>query len=235
MMKAGTSRVAKDTRRVARILPDNRSFVLLGYDPDSVNVTLERLAADVAMVIEEHFTGRVDIVGISYGGVVASHLAVSYPQRIAKLVLVASAHRFSGEGRKRLERQIELANAARFNDLLSEFTSMFRSRWLNMLVNCQVRLAGGRLVRRLAKPGVIVRHLEAMLSSPLAVSELRSISTEILIVVGNRDQFFGEATEEAATGIPTARLSMFEGETHMLPIERARDVKRCVSDFMARG
>ncbi len=48
------------------------------------------------------------------------------------------------------------------------------------------------------------------------------------------DQFFGpKVFEETAAMIPGARVELFEGETHMLPIERSSDVADLIARFLA--
>jgi pimeloyl-ACP methyl ester carboxylesterase len=230
MMIPDDRRILKDARRLRRVLPDNRSFILLGYDPDAAKVTLDGLAADVSNIIDQHLDGTADVVGVSYGGVVASRLATRSPQNVDKLVLMASAPWFSLEGERRLRRQIDLITAGELIMLLREFTSMFRSPWLNVLVDLRVRLSGNRMVQRFGKPEVIRHYLRAMLDSerPLDFSAFR-MST--MIVGGSRDQFFADAMAEARVRAPEIKTAIFEGETHMVPVERARVVKQIVSDF----
>lgn len=55
--------------------------------------TVERHAADVAALIERLGVGPADVVGHSYGGAVAAHLARSRPDLVRRLVLVEPAVR----------------------------------------------------------------------------------------------------------------------------------------------
>lgn len=230
MMKSDDARISKDARRLTRVLPDDRSFILLGYDPDADRVTVDGLAADVSAIIDQHFGGSADVVGISYGGVIASRLATRSPQSVEKLVLMASAPHFSLDGERRLQRQIDLLDAGDHIALLREFTSMFRSPWLNALVALRVRLCGSQMVKRLGKPEVIRRYLAAMLENkPPLASEASHMPT--LIIGGSRDQFFSEAMVKTRGGASGLTTSIFQGETHMVPVERASAVKRIVSDF----
>ncbi|WP_275791482.1 alpha/beta fold hydrolase [Pararhizobium gei] len=127
MMTPDGTRLSKDIRRLKRLLPNDRSIILVGYDPNPVTVTVEELADDVAEIIDRHLGGRADVVGISYGGVVASHLAARSPEKVDRLIRMASAHRFSAEGKRLVTRQIELVEAGDMKGLLKEFTSMFRN------------------------------------------------------------------------------------------------------------
>lgn len=54
-----------------------------------------------------------------------------------------------------------------------------------------------------------------------------------MIIGGSADQYFDVAAfEETARRIPVARLELFDGETHMLPVERRRDVARVLAEFL---
>jgi pimeloyl-ACP methyl ester carboxylesterase len=92
------ARVSRDAARIARILPPGRSFVVLGYVPSaSESYRLETIGADIAAIIGE-FGAPVQLVGISYGGVVALQVAANHPHLLSELVLVVSAYDFSPEG-----------------------------------------------------------------------------------------------------------------------------------------
>ncbi|RYD83360.1 MAG: alpha/beta hydrolase [Verrucomicrobiaceae bacterium] len=232
MMMPDTARISKDARRLTSVLPQGRSFILLGYDPDAAKVTVDGLAADVSNIIDQHLGGTADVVGLSYGGVVASRVAMRSPQHIDKLALMASAPWFSEEGKQRLLRQIELIDAGDLIKLLREFTSMCRSPWLNVVVDLRVRLSGSRMAQRLGRVEVIRRYLAAMLDSEPSL-DFSAFRTPTVIVGGSRDQFFADAMVEVRVRGPGIKTAIFEGETHMVPIERARAVKQIVSDFLA--
>jgi pimeloyl-ACP methyl ester carboxylesterase len=85
-------------------------------------------------------------------------------------------------------------------------------------------------------PAAIVRGLNAVAGEDFGgdPSWLAHVAAPTLIVGATRDPFFDVAAlEETARHIPSARLQLFEHETHMLPVERARDVARVVTRFLA--
>lgn len=231
MMAPDAKRLSKDLRRLKRLLPDDRSFVLLGYDPNPASVTINGLADDAARIIDRYLGGRADVVGISYGGVVASRVAARSPEKVGRLVLVASAHRFSTEGKLLIRRQIELIGMANMKALLRELAAMFRRPWLNWLAGLRIRLGGGRTLQRFGKPEVMVLYLDAMLQDGLPGTDAIPHYTPTLIVGGSRDQFFAEAMVEAASR-NCVRVTILEGDTHMAPIESAAAVKRSIADFL---
>ena len=79
--------------------------------------------------------------------------------------------------------------------------------------------------------GNVIRHyLRAMLESEPPVDGA-AYRTPTIIIGGSRDQFFAESMAEARVRAPEIKTAIFEGETHMVPVERARAVKQIVADF----
>jgi pimeloyl-ACP methyl ester carboxylesterase len=64
---------------------------------------LEDYAADIEAVRDHLGLNRIDLLGHSHGGFVAMLYAVSYPDRVSRLVLACSAPRFSDELRQEAE------------------------------------------------------------------------------------------------------------------------------------
>lgn len=61
--------------------------------------TTRDMADDYARLIEGQFGGHVDVVaGMSYGGLIAQHLAVNYPALFRRMIIFMSAHRGGEEG-----------------------------------------------------------------------------------------------------------------------------------------
>jgi pimeloyl-ACP methyl ester carboxylesterase len=97
--RPSAERSVRDAKRIAKLLAKDTSFVLVGYDlSSSVDHALDRIIADLAQIIEQEF-GPSKLVGISYGGIVGLRLAAAHAHLVTDLVLLASAHNFSAEGR----------------------------------------------------------------------------------------------------------------------------------------
>src|SRR5690348_10376220 len=74
------------------ILPDNRD---VGKSRGKRKPrTLSDFTADLVELLDELQVERAHVVGISLGGVIAQTLAVEHPDRINRLVLMSTAHRF---------------------------------------------------------------------------------------------------------------------------------------------
>lgn len=225
-------RFARHARRVARVLPPDRSFLLVGYDPSPPDYSLATIGDDLGAILDE-LGGRSTVVGISYGGIAALCAASAHPSRIDRLVLIASAHDFSAEGKQRVRHQIECAERGDLVALAEGFVAVFRRPWFNWLVRARVRASRPRIAESLNDPSLIVRGLRAVLDHPLDVARLARVIAPCLLVAGTRDQFFGGMQARTAQHVPHARVELVADETHMLPVERARRVAAAVGGFLA--
>jgi len=96
----------------------------------------------------------------------------------------------------------------------------------------------GRLASELKDLTTILRAYKGLFAEDFARNAdfARCIRVPTLVIGGTADQFFGPAVfEETAALIPQATVKLFEGETHMLPIERAGDVAEAILTLLGRA
>ena len=226
------TRALRDAQRLSRMLPAGVRFILLGYPPHPVpQNSLKALVDDLASAIRGRWAGAVDVAGISYGGILGCWLAARHPDLVKRLVLVASARGFSLEGEQRVRRQIAFAQRGDYSGFTSDFAAIFRRRWLNALIWLRIHLGRKRLAQGMNDANIIVSYLSTILEAGIPPTE--QIRAPTLLVGGSHDQFFGDGMMEATVkSIPDARLHLLPGETHMAPIERAKDVAAAIEHFL---
>jgi pimeloyl-ACP methyl ester carboxylesterase len=229
------ARAQRDAKRIARLLPPDRTIYVLGYDSaPPAGYSIDMIVADVSQILRNDI-GTASIMGISFGGFAAARLAADHPDLVKDLVLLVSAHRFSPEGRSSIDRQIECAWQGDFEGFLDEFGLVFRRPWLNWLLRLRLRQERKKLQETMNDPAIIVRGLHAVAGGEFGrdTDWLRAVRAPTLIIGATRDPFFDpKAMEETARMIAGAQLRLFEDETHMLPVERARDVAKVVRAFL---
>lgn len=180
------------------------------------------MAEDFAAVIKHEFGGEpVDIVGESYGGLIAQELAAAFPELVNRLVIAMSAHRFSVEGA-----QLDM----RFAELVNEGKTRAAFRSLAPMMN------GGKLKRRLTAffmsflaPSMLVKPqfpADLIVEGKAEIvfdckDRLSKISAPTLIFACDRDYFCPvELLRETAAGIVNSKLILYEGKGHMVSGER---------------
>lgn len=174
------------------------------------------IADDYAGLIAEEFGGSVDlVVGESYGGMVAQHLAAAHPSCVSRVALVVAGCEVNAWG-KAVDRR--LADALRRGDWTAAGAAFAEyvlpgDRWR------AVRRLLGPLVARSALAGTPTEDVIVELESELAFdsrSVLPRISAPVLLICGDRDQFFSvEVIRETAELIPDCRLTWYPGAGHV--------------------
>ena len=178
--------------------------------------TVAAMADDVAMVLAE--VGRADLVlGESFGGMLALHLAANHPRLVARLALVASGPRVSDWC---ADVDLRLAEALRRGD---------RTQAATVFGEYLVPGPGGRLLRRLLAPlaeGALLPDHETALGDALVEVEaeracdarplLPRIGVPVLVLAGDRDRVFPfDDVLAAARLVPDSEVRRFPGRGHV--------------------
>lgn len=230
--KHSFDRMMHDAKRVARMLPPTQGFILIGYDQQlDTKATTETIVSDYERAIREMKVPAFSLMGISYGGLLATRLAAAREGSVKKLILVASAHKFSENGEIRINRQIQFAQQEQYYALINDFAAIFRNPLLNLLLKIKLWVDRNKLPEKMNSGDAIVRYLQLIMQAEPV--DLTAITARTLIIGGELDQFFGDGMMEAArNGIIDAKLEVLEGQTHMAPVECSRSFRRFLTEFL---
>ncbi len=169
--------------------------------------------------------GRSTVIGVSFGAFVAIRFAAAQPELVDKLVILVGAHQFSAQGARKIAKQITCLKVRNLYGLVRENAVLFRRPWYNWLVRLKLWRDKDKLASEFNDPTSIARAYETLFGADFERNREYAdrIRAETLNIGGNADQYFDVAAfEETARRIPVARLELFDGETHMLPVERRR-------------
>jgi pimeloyl-ACP methyl ester carboxylesterase len=198
----------------------SKSYVvyMLGRKPEMPEgYTTRDMSEDYATVIQDEFDGGpVDVMGMSYGGLIAQHLAADHPGLIRRLVIAMSCYRFSDEGN-----EVDMKSA----QLMSEGKKRAALKALYPI------LEGGRIQKAFLK--FFMGYIGPLLwSAPECPSDLlvegkaemahntktrlAEINVPTLVIGGDKDYYCPvERLRETADGIADAKLVLYEGRGHM--------------------
>lgn len=175
--------------------------------------TIADMADDVADAITE-LGGQVDaVVGASYGGMIALYLAARHPDKVGRVVLLASAASAPDEAKEADRRWGEALGHGRFAEageaVLAEVLPGNRLRWLRRLL---APLPGRMLGWGEVNLGDILVETQAELDYD-ARHVLSQIGVPVLIIAGDRDNYLPrELIEETAQGIPDCTVIWHKGK-----------------------
>jgi 3-oxoadipate enol-lactonase len=192
------------------------------------------MAQDVLAVLDHAGIERASVLGTSLGGMIAQELALAHPERVDRLVLVATlpggsrshpmppgASRLFASapfltGKARLERFVDTT--------LGPATLRRRPRVAE-------RLAAAKLAHPQSELAWRVQTAAGMLFNPLG--RQRRITQPTLVVQGTADQVVDpDNAGVLARLLPNARVELFDGAGHLLYWEQPKRFARVVTDFL---
>lgn len=212
------------------IVPDLRGF---GDSAPSAEVTMERYADDLCVLLEELDVDHVVLAGLSMGGYVAFAFYRKYPDRIRGLVLVDTrAQPDSDEARKNraatAERVREKGTSAladeMFEKLLAPATLADKPDVVRTVYT---------MMARQPQEGIVLA-LHAMAGRPDSHPLLGEISEPTLVVVGAEDTVTPvEDAEAMVDAIPGAKLVVIPEAGHLPNLEQPEVFNQAVREFIA--
>jgi pimeloyl-ACP methyl ester carboxylesterase len=214
------------------VTPDLRGFggSPLGYDEPS----LDRVADDVAGLIDGMGLGQVVLGGLSMGGYVAMAFLRRHPGRIRALLLAdTKAGADAPEAAANRERIAGRLDAESTTDALVDEVL---PKLLGATSGRDRPHAAGR-VRALveaAPPAAAAWAQRAMAARPDSLDTLRATDVPALVVWGAEDELASRADVDAMVdALPQGRLAVLPAAGHLTAIEVPEEFDAVVGDFLA--
>ncbi|MSP13881.1 MAG: alpha/beta fold hydrolase [Chloroflexi bacterium] len=196
---------SKDYRVVA---PDLRGHGQ--SDAPFTKYTMAEMVDDLQAIVETlHFPEKFILAGHSFGGSICVEYADAHPERLEKLILLATA------GEYPLPRMASLVY--RIPTAFFRPWWQYRPRW-----NAEIHVLKAMMLNNLRK----------WQGWPL----LRNIRTPTLVITGQRDTYFRRSVfEDLGKMIPGAEVIDVGASKHKVQLERYQAVNRAIERFIGDG
>lgn len=177
-------------------------------DKPASNYYMDALKRDLLAVLDSlGINEKATLVGHSFGGAVASEFAFAHPERVERLVLIATAGEFHLNPIYRFLLGLPAPTL--------RFVQPFTRAWLG------------------APPNVLKAWYEESLSTWVGWSLFRSLKVPTLVVRGHQDRIFEQPLfEEVTRAIPGAEEADVGASGHMVMLERRDAVNRSLTRFL---
>jgi 3-oxoadipate enol-lactonase len=196
-------------------------------------------AADAAAVLDHAGWDRARVVGISFGGMVAQELAVTWPERVERLALVCTSPGGAGGASYPLHELADVTDAERAATYLPLLDTRFTPEWLASHDRDRAiaeSLAARRDNAAERPPEQVRGEREQLLARSRhdVTDRLGRIACPTLVAAGRYDGIAPPANAEAiAARVPGAELRMYDGGHVFVTQDRAALPE--IMDFLAAG
>lgn len=201
--------------------------------------TIRTIADDTVGLMDHLGLDKAHVLGASQGGMIAQEIAINYPERVGKLILVSTTH----GGWEVSEAHPDVLRVMGVKDSPDEvdFRSVDIGKWIGVLISLSFNK---RLYRMLLVPvakvymkwvaGVegIIGQLEASPEYDTR-DRLHLIEAPTLVMTGTEDRIMPpQHSDVIASRIPNAKLVKVEGGSHAFLVEMRGRFRQEVLGFL---
>lgn len=191
-------------------------------------------AADVKKILEQEKINKANIIGLSYGSLVAQHFAVNHPTFVSKLILVSTfAHKTPYYEAIELSwwRALELGGYNLMLDIMLP-SVLSENYFSNPIIPIQL-MKEARLDAQQNKQAIF--HLmQATKERKDYRKELEKITAPTLVIQGEKDLLLPvHLAQEVHKHIKNSKLIVVANAGHTLNLERVPEVSGYIKEFLA--
>ena len=173
---------------------------------------------------------RVDLLGLSLGGLVVGHLAADRPDRVDRAILGLAGTEVSTAGENRLQRWRALARGERWRPIYRDAYGLVATGARASAL--QAASTGYDLVASPNHPEDFAASIDASLAHD-GRDALHDVTAPTLVVGGTDDPFFDErAFRDATRRLPDGRLALLDGVGHDAVLEHPAAFDGAIRRFL---
>ncbi len=208
-----------------------------GIPPDARRGSVERMADDLAEILDRVGCAPAHVLGYSLGARVALRLAVAHPLALRRLVLEGPSAGLTSEVERAARRAADSDRAERLErDGIAAFVDDWeREPIFSSLDNLpRARAARLRADRLRNRPNGLAASLRTAGQGSMEPLQprLAEVRSPTLIIAGALDPIGRQRAESVAAGITGARLETIDRAGHVPHIETPALFRRLVIDFL---
>ena len=206
----------------------------IGLNP-RVPYSLADMAADAVGLLDALGIDKAHVVGASMGGMIAQHIAFTYPERVLSLTSIMSTtgNRKLPAGRREAIEVLTKRPVSTDEDVLVEHGikvahAIGSPGYAPDPERLQGRVREG--IRRSFYPAGLPRQLAAIIADGDRRARLKRVAAPTLVIHGEDDPLVPLAGgHDTAENIPGARLETFPGMGHDLPLDLVDEIADAVA------
>jgi pimeloyl-ACP methyl ester carboxylesterase len=192
----------------------------------------------MAVVLDEAGVESTTVVGYSIGGAIALEMALTMPDRLGGLVLMSPVVPDRPFEPAFMDNLREVARVARSEGIRAAMLGPWASNPLfaHSFSKPGIREAAESVNRDFPGAEYLATERDRVDRAWTVPERLAEIELPTVVIAGDRETpGFRAYAEEAAAGVPGARLELFEDCGHLLPLEEPARVAQTIIDVVRLG
>jgi pimeloyl-ACP methyl ester carboxylesterase len=220
------------------VAPDLRGHGSSGKPTHEADYSLDIFAADLLALVDEIGFEHFVVLGHSMGGMIAQQFVLAHPDRIDGMILMDTSHAGLEVDPVLVEFGVEVARTQGIDavaDVMAtlEDDPLANDAYKRMVAEDPAYAARSDRNLRAVSPAMFASILQQMSQVPDRLDALASVSAPTLVLVGEQDTPFLDASRRMAEIIPGARLEVLPGGGHSPQYEAPEAWWAAVSGFLA--
>ncbi len=216
-------------------------------DHPSEPFDMETLAKDVKDLMDFLKIEKAHVLGHSLGGMIAQHFALEHPNRVNKLILIATFPNLplDKSGLEMYKKSQLETYEAKLKDPVKAFNNKMKQRFTRNFYKLMVQepsrkfhglfstedLMENEKNKGTSKTQDIINQINAI-AKHNTLEQLHNIKHDTLILAGEKDRIISKiSSNEMHDKIPNNTLKVFSG-SHYFPLEEAPEVNNIIINFL---
>jgi len=206
--------------------------------PVQLPYLLDDMAADVIALMDELDIDKAHIVGISMGGIIAQLIAIHYPERVLRLICMATTSGDPTLPPAKPEVNAFFSSPKRKSDNIGDYVNDKLALYKiynhpDFFDEQAIRELHTQAYHRDHSTGGFKRQLLAMMAAPPRVESLKKLKIPTLIIHGKYDPVFSiEHGKNLADSIENSNIVILEKLGHGLPEQLSGQITQSINDFI---
>ena len=216
------------------IVFDNRGIGRTRYPQESFQIST--LALDTVCLLEHLAIQKADILGHSMGGYIAQEIAIEYPQKVNRLVLVSTRATSSPRSKSIFIELLKILESGKDYDLFIRkfFHLIFTPEYLGNKEHIEAAVKYAVDYPYPVTADGFRRQLEA-LSNFSSLDRLGRIKVATLLMAGKKDSLITSAEIQLLVDkISSVKIKYLESAAHSFQVEQPDLFVACVADFLLK-